>query len=172
MTESEVELSNKVSALEVHVTNNTSSIEKLEGSIRDLYEKLNTQNIDLHGVVFQFKNIIKEFTELSIDNKELNKKLDECVHNLEILKEDYTNKETICGTIEKNLKAMEVDNEERNKLCSGAHKEGSKDVIKEAIKFIRNKPTTFIVAVIIAAIGILLFLKIKNPALVFELVKF
>ena len=92
------ELRNKLTALEIHLQNSVKDSEKLEDSliamhdkdvhrleeslkdiyntIKDIYEKTNVQNTDVNSVIFQFKNIIKEFTELAVDVKEVKKNVD------------------------------------------------------------------------------------------------
>lgn len=92
------ELSNKLIALEIHLQNSVKDSEKLEdslivmhdkdihrleerikdlsASIKDIYERTTAQNTDVNSVIFQFKNIINEFTELAVDVKEVKKIVD------------------------------------------------------------------------------------------------
>ena len=89
------ELKNKLIALEIHLENARKDSSKLEDSltiahdkdikrleetlkdiytsIKDIYEKTNVYSADVNSVIYQFKNAIKEFTELSVDVTEIKK---------------------------------------------------------------------------------------------------
>ena len=107
------ELQNKLIALEIHFENSKKDTEKLEASVKDMhdkdvdrleeslkdlyesikniYEKINGQHTDVSSVIYQFKNVIKEFTELTIDVKEVKKTVDSLNVDIGICKADREN---------------------------------------------------------------------------------
>ena len=107
------ELKSKIIALEIHLQNTKKDSEKLEDSlkemhdkdvhrieenikdlyenIKDIYEKVNGQGTDVNSAIFQFKNVIKEFTELTIDVKEVKKTVDALNIDVSICKADREN---------------------------------------------------------------------------------
>ena len=107
------ELKNKLVALEIHLETSKKDAEKLEASVKDMhdrdvdrleeslkdlydsikniYEKINGQNTDVNSVIYQFKNIIKEFTELTIDVKEVKKTVSALNIDVGVCKADREN---------------------------------------------------------------------------------
>ena len=107
------ELKNKLIALEIHLQNSKKDAERLEASVKDMhdrdvdrleeslkdlydnikniYEKINGQNTDVNSVIYQFKSIIKEFTELTIEVKDLKKSIDTLTTHAAICDADREN---------------------------------------------------------------------------------
>ena len=107
------ELKNKLIALEIHLQNSKKDAERLEASVKDMhdkdvdrleeslkdlynsikniYERINGQGTDVNSAIFQFKNVIKEFTELTIDVKEIKKTVDTLNIDVGICKADREN---------------------------------------------------------------------------------
>lgn len=124
------ELKHKIISLEIHLQNTTKDSEKLEdslkeahdkdvhrieGSIKDLYEnikdiydKINGQRTDINSAVFQFKSVIKEFTELTIDVKEVKKITDTLNVDVGVCKVDRDNADILKFIKNKPARALTI----------------------------------------------------------------
>ena len=71
------------------------NLRDLYSSIKHLYAQINGQQDDVTSVVYQFKSIIKEFTELAIEVKELRKNTDALLTHVALCDADRKNSDII-----------------------------------------------------------------------------